>query len=85
MDYRTYAMRVLFPGIDDHPVLRELEVRRERKRRQMILVKFKRKGRKKSERREHSSRLSLRAKEVQGKDVTVPFHLLSTCTSSHAE
>ncbi|TNN51522.1 Plexin-A2 [Liparis tanakae] len=27
LDYRTYAMRVLFPGIDDHPVLRELEVR----------------------------------------------------------
>uniref|UniRef100_A0A673B015 Plexin A2 n=1 Tax=Sphaeramia orbicularis TaxID=375764 RepID=A0A673B015_9TELE len=25
LDYRTYAMRVLFPGIDDHPVLRELE------------------------------------------------------------
>lgn len=35
LDYRTYAMRVLFPGIDDHPVLRELEVRRESKRRQM--------------------------------------------------
>lgn len=27
LDYRTYSMRVLFPGIDDHPVLRELEVR----------------------------------------------------------
>uniref|UniRef100_A0A8C6T6S4 Plexin A2 n=1 Tax=Neogobius melanostomus TaxID=47308 RepID=A0A8C6T6S4_9GOBI len=27
LDYRTYAMRVLFPGIEDHPVLRELEVR----------------------------------------------------------
>uniref|UniRef100_A0A8C7RBL8 Plexin-A2 n=1 Tax=Oncorhynchus mykiss TaxID=8022 RepID=A0A8C7RBL8_ONCMY len=26
LDYRTYTMRVLFPGIDDHPVLRELEV-----------------------------------------------------------
>uniref|UniRef100_A0A8C7ZCH0 Plexin-A2 n=1 Tax=Oryzias sinensis TaxID=183150 RepID=A0A8C7ZCH0_9TELE len=26
LDYRTFAMRVLFPGIDDHPVLRELEV-----------------------------------------------------------
>ncbi|KAG7252558.1 hypothetical protein CRUP_034677, partial [Coryphaenoides rupestris] len=25
LDYRTYTMRVLFPGIDDHPVLRELE------------------------------------------------------------
>uniref|UniRef100_A0A8B9MW92 Plexin A2 n=1 Tax=Accipiter nisus TaxID=211598 RepID=A0A8B9MW92_9AVES len=25
LDYRTYAMRVLFPGIEDHPVLRELE------------------------------------------------------------
>uniref|UniRef100_A0A8C7ZEQ5 Plexin-A2 n=1 Tax=Oryzias sinensis TaxID=183150 RepID=A0A8C7ZEQ5_9TELE len=25
LDYRTFAMRVLFPGIDDHPVLRELE------------------------------------------------------------
>ncbi|XP_061423083.1 plexin-A2-like [Lethenteron reissneri] len=24
--YRTYALRVLFPGIDDHPVLRPLEV-----------------------------------------------------------
>lgn len=32
LDYRTYAMRVLFPGIEDHPVLRELEVTRERKR-----------------------------------------------------
>lgn len=30
LDYRTYAMRVLFPGIEDHPVLRELEVTRER-------------------------------------------------------
>lgn len=29
LDYRTYAMRVLFPGIEDHPVLRELEVRGE--------------------------------------------------------
>lgn len=29
LDYRTYAMRVLFPGIEDHPVLRELEVTRE--------------------------------------------------------
>ncbi|KAJ3603142.1 hypothetical protein NHX12_030885 [Muraenolepis orangiensis] len=26
LDYRMYTMRVLFPGIDDHPVLRELEV-----------------------------------------------------------
>ncbi|MGH0169148.1 UNVERIFIED_CONTAM: hypothetical protein FKN15_059657 [Acipenser sinensis] len=26
LEYRTYAMRVLFPGIEDHPVLRELEV-----------------------------------------------------------
>ncbi|KAF0035882.1 hypothetical protein F2P81_011194 [Scophthalmus maximus] len=26
LDYRTYAMRVLFPGIEDHPVLRELRV-----------------------------------------------------------
>ncbi|KAF1522972.1 Plexin-A2, partial [Eudyptula albosignata] len=26
LDYRMYAMRVLFPGIEDHPVLRELEV-----------------------------------------------------------
>uniref|UniRef100_A0A3B1K773 Plexin A2 n=1 Tax=Astyanax mexicanus TaxID=7994 RepID=A0A3B1K773_ASTMX len=26
LDYRTYTMRVLFPGMDDHPVLRELEV-----------------------------------------------------------
>ncbi|XP_051517664.1 plexin-A2-like [Myxocyprinus asiaticus] len=26
LDYRTYTMRVLFPGIEDHPVLRELEV-----------------------------------------------------------
>uniref|UniRef100_A0ACB8F6J0 Plexin-A2 n=1 Tax=Sphaerodactylus townsendi TaxID=933632 RepID=A0ACB8F6J0_9SAUR len=25
LDYCTYAMRVLFPGIEDHPVLRELE------------------------------------------------------------
>lgn len=31
LDYRTYAMRVLFPGIEDHPVLRELEVTRERR------------------------------------------------------
>ncbi|XP_068125873.1 plexin-A2 isoform X3 [Hyperolius riggenbachi] len=26
LDYRTYAMRVLFPGMEDHPVLQELEV-----------------------------------------------------------
>uniref|UniRef100_A0A8C4WXB4 Plexin A2 n=2 Tax=Eptatretus burgeri TaxID=7764 RepID=A0A8C4WXB4_EPTBU len=26
LDYRTYAMRVLFPGIDNHPVLKLLEV-----------------------------------------------------------
>uniref|UniRef100_A0AAR2ISC4 Plexin-A2 n=1 Tax=Pygocentrus nattereri TaxID=42514 RepID=A0AAR2ISC4_PYGNA len=26
LEYRTYIMRVLFPGMDDHPVLRELEV-----------------------------------------------------------
>ncbi|XP_059397020.1 plexin-A2-like isoform X1 [Carassius carassius] len=26
LDYRRYTMRVLFPGIEDHPVLRELEV-----------------------------------------------------------
>uniref|UniRef100_A0A4W3IM62 Plexin A4 n=2 Tax=Callorhinchus milii TaxID=7868 RepID=A0A4W3IM62_CALMI len=26
LEYRTYTMRVLFPGIEDHPVLRELEV-----------------------------------------------------------
>ncbi|KAK2096645.1 hypothetical protein P7K49_025679 [Saguinus oedipus] len=25
LDYRTYTMRVLFPGIEDHPVLRDLE------------------------------------------------------------
>lgn len=30
LDYRTYAMRVLFPGIEDHPVLRELEVTRKK-------------------------------------------------------
>lgn len=27
LDYRTYTMRVLFPGIEEHPVLRDLEVR----------------------------------------------------------
>ncbi|XP_074125662.1 plexin-A4 [Sminthopsis crassicaudata] len=27
LDYRTYTMRVLFPGIEDHPVLRDLEPR----------------------------------------------------------
>lgn len=26
LEYRTYAMRVLFPGIEDHPVLKEIEV-----------------------------------------------------------
>uniref|UniRef100_A0AAY4CRF5 Plexin-A4 n=1 Tax=Denticeps clupeoides TaxID=299321 RepID=A0AAY4CRF5_9TELE len=26
LDYRAYTMRVLFPGIEDHPVLRDLEV-----------------------------------------------------------
>ncbi|XP_031650212.1 plexin-A1-like isoform X2 [Oncorhynchus kisutch] len=26
LEYRTYAMRVLFPGIEDHPVLKEMEV-----------------------------------------------------------
>uniref|UniRef100_A0AAY5JZV9 Plexin-A2 n=1 Tax=Esox lucius TaxID=8010 RepID=A0AAY5JZV9_ESOLU len=30
LDYRTYAMRVLFPGIEDHPVLRELELNTEK-------------------------------------------------------
>uniref|UniRef100_A0AAY4CRP6 Sema domain-containing protein n=1 Tax=Denticeps clupeoides TaxID=299321 RepID=A0AAY4CRP6_9TELE len=29
LDYRAYTMRVLFPGIEDHPVLRDLEVRQE--------------------------------------------------------
>uniref|UniRef100_A0A8C2Q0F5 Plexin A1 n=1 Tax=Cyprinus carpio TaxID=7962 RepID=A0A8C2Q0F5_CYPCA len=28
LDYRTYAMRVLFPGIEDHPVLKEMEVKK---------------------------------------------------------
>ena len=32
LDYRTYAMRVLFPGIEDHPVLKEMEVRVSRER-----------------------------------------------------
>ena len=32
LDYRTYAMRVLFPGIEDHPVLKEMEVRVSKKR-----------------------------------------------------
>ena len=27
LEYRTYAMRVLFPGIEEHPVLKEMEVR----------------------------------------------------------
>uniref|UniRef100_A0A452R7S4 Plexin A3 n=1 Tax=Ursus americanus TaxID=9643 RepID=A0A452R7S4_URSAM len=27
LDYRTYAVRVLFPGIEAHPVLRELDVK----------------------------------------------------------
>lgn len=44
LDYRTYAMRVLFPGIEDHPVLRELEVMREcqsaRRRREQEKVKL---------------------------------------------
>nr|XP_023686880.1 plexin-A4 [Paramormyrops kingsleyae] len=26
LDYRTYTMRVLFPGMEEHPVLRDLEV-----------------------------------------------------------
>ncbi|XP_067095512.1 LOW QUALITY PROTEIN: plexin-A1-like, partial [Osmerus mordax] len=26
LEYRTYAMRVLFPGIEEHPVLKEMEV-----------------------------------------------------------
>lgn len=26
LEYKTYAMRVLFPGIEDHPVLKELDV-----------------------------------------------------------
>uniref|UniRef100_UPI00358EBDEE plexin-A1-like isoform X1 n=1 Tax=Myxine glutinosa TaxID=7769 RepID=UPI00358EBDEE len=26
LDYRTYALRVLFPGIEEHPVLKQLEV-----------------------------------------------------------
>lgn len=44
LDYRTYAMRVLFPGIDDHPVLRELEVRRESKKETNERREVKRKG-----------------------------------------
>lgn len=28
LDYRTYTMRVLFPGIEEHPVLKDLEVSR---------------------------------------------------------
>uniref|UniRef100_A0AAY4DKL1 Sema domain-containing protein n=1 Tax=Denticeps clupeoides TaxID=299321 RepID=A0AAY4DKL1_9TELE len=27
LEYRTYTMRVMFPGIEDHPVLKELDVR----------------------------------------------------------
>ncbi|MBN3323605.1 PLXA3 protein, partial [Atractosteus spatula] len=27
LEYRTYAMRVMFPGIEEHPVLKELDVR----------------------------------------------------------
>ncbi|KAM8933351.1 plexin-A3 [Pelodytes ibericus] len=26
LDYKSYAMRVLFPGIEDHPVLKELDI-----------------------------------------------------------
>ncbi|KAI1882012.1 hypothetical protein AGOR_G00246290 [Albula goreensis] len=26
LDYRTYSMRVLFPGIEEHPVLKDLEI-----------------------------------------------------------
>lgn len=26
LDYRTYARRVLFPGVDDHPALQETSV-----------------------------------------------------------
>ena len=25
-DYRTYCMRVMFPGSEDHPVVREMQV-----------------------------------------------------------
>lgn len=27
LEYRTYTMRVMFPGIEEHPVLKELDVR----------------------------------------------------------
>lgn len=43
LDYRTYAMRVLFPGIEDHPVLRELEVVRETERERLRTKKGQRK------------------------------------------
>lgn len=26
LEYRTYTMRVMFPGIEEHPVLKELDV-----------------------------------------------------------
>lgn len=38
LEYRTYAMRVLFPGIEDHPVLKEIEVRSSRDSGQMLLT-----------------------------------------------
>lgn len=28
LDYQSYAMKVLFPNSDDHPVLREMQVNR---------------------------------------------------------
>lgn len=35
LDYRSYVMRILFPGMDDHPVFRELEVRERERENQL--------------------------------------------------
>lgn len=36
LEYRTYTMRVMFPGIEEHPVLKELDVGTSHRRRFIV-------------------------------------------------
>lgn len=88
LDYRTYAMRVLFPGIDDHPVLRELEVRREQKEtNESIQVKRKRWTKVTQEKKGVSGKVTLSSllslQGIAGKDISVPFYLLLSRARVH--
>lgn len=39
LEYRTYTMRVMFPGIEEHPVLKELDVSRTKYKYHFIIYK----------------------------------------------